>query len=258
MMIVVINCLLTINVEVEWPVQYLTLSLLIGSPSIIITALLKITTNQIGGVDIPITVFFSLAATFLFAIATKGEIQLIRALVSPLVSDDVARNFIGRVRFAYYSSTLIFVITIFTLNFLPIAYPSIYNGTNVYPRAMIVIGKNVTAVLYLTAITITYKMTTIEAERLLERTGNSERKANAVDNVIRKLNEEHKASMKKLFVGIIIYGVFCIPQLWGYATVPFAFLITIASGKGVSYYFIHCINIYIYKIVEMWRCSPKK
>lgn len=231
--------------------------LFIGCPSTVVLALLKVASNQIGGVDIPITIFFSIASTFLFSITTKSEVQLIKSLVSPLMNDTVGYKFISRVRFAYYSVTFAFTTSIYILNFLPIVFPNIYNGTNGYPRSMVVVGKNITAILFLSAVSIMYKLTTDEAERILQGSAKIDKKTNAVEIVIRKLHEEHKTSIKKLVVGIIIYGVFSMPQLWGYASVPFGVAVILASGTGVSYcvtilILYLCIYVYIIESVPIY------
>lgn len=224
--------------------QYLILCLFIGCPSIIITAFLKITTNQIGGVDPAITFFFSLTSTFLFVISSKSEVRLIRSLIGSFVNADTTRKFINMFQMAYYSSSFIYAIAVFVLNFLPIGLPGIFNGTDSYPRGMIVIFKNVAIIMYFLSIVLIYKVTINQAERILEGYKKSDRAANIVNTVINKLNEEHKSAIKKLGSGIIIYGIFCIPYLWGYATYPNALLLVLSSGKGVSPQFLNSLNYF--------------
>lgn len=213
-------------------------------PSTIITAILKAATNQITGVDIPLTIFFSISSTLILSLSSKCEIQLIHILISPLIEANVVERFISKIKTFYYSISLGLFLGVFICNFLPILLPAIFNGNNGYPRGMIVVAKNIILVIYLSSVGLIYKITTLQAEIILEKCKGSGTLAQAANNAVTKLNEEHKATIKKLTIGGILYGLFCIPQLWGYSTLPTAFILALSSGKGVC---LSPMYLYLYE-----------
>lgn len=228
---------------VEWPLQYLALCFFIGCPSVIITALLKTITNRVGGVDPLVTFFICFGPTFIFLISSKCEVQFIQALLNPFLKAEAAKKFIRNFQVSYYLTSVIYAIAVFIVPFLPIGMPQMFNGKDPNPRGMLVIAKNLVLIFYLIAIAFIYKVTTNEAEKILKDYEKSDRATNVVNNIISKLNEEHKASFSKVIVGIILYGIFCIPHIWGYAMYPDAFLLIISTGKGVSFSTHFTINL---------------
>jgi len=117
--------------------------------------------------------------------------------------------------------------------------PNIFDGNEGVPRGLLIVTKNVFSVLYFFVVSNILKITHASANKILAEAKLSEKKSTQVAYVVNKLSEEHSNAIKKLFVAMIIYGLFCIPHLWGYAYVPYTFLQTIASGKNhIVYWYI--------------------